>query len=70
MTFDSQAVEKQLNRHGEIIVFTDAGQKFELHKSDVEFKGGSMRWTTGDEVWMVDSESVESILVHSSHKIE
>ena len=64
MDFDT--VRSLLEDHGELIVVTDAGQEFELHLSDVRFTDGTLVWDSGQELWYLDGDCIESVLVHAS----
>ena len=66
---NAQAVKDELDEAGEIIVFTDAGEEFELHLDDVEYENDVFKWDAGDKRWVLDADSIESILVHASHKM-
>lgn len=71
MAIDYERVRDEVHRAGEIIVFTDAGQEFELHNDDVVFKDRTqtLEWKSGDNRWILDGNCVESIEVHSSHRM-
>jgi hypothetical protein len=64
MKFDT--VRSLLEDHGELIVVTDAGQEFELHTSDVRFTDELILWDSGEELWHLSGDCIESVLVHSS----
>jgi len=72
MTLSYKTLKHELENAGEVIGVTDAGQTFELHLEDVEFRDASENiwWDAGDERWVLDGECFESLNVHSSHKIE
>lgn len=70
---DKHRVQSLLERYGEIIVVTDAGVKYELH-GDVEFldgedQGTELHFDSGDEMFWIDAEAIESVKVHKSHEM-
>lgn len=71
MAIDYNTVKSELNSAGEILIVTDAGQSFEIHLDDIEFDDESecFRWDNGDERYVLSGDSVESIQVHGSHKM-
>lgn len=61
-----ELVQKELQGWGEIIVVTDAGQKFELHLGDTEFdyENRVIRLQSVRSKYVIDGDAIESIESH------
>lgn len=72
MAITYETLKETLKAHGEIIATMDSGEQYEIHSSDVRFLDSqkNITWDSGSELWIVDGEACESILVHSSHRMD
>ncbi|NLN29083.1 MAG: hypothetical protein GX161_12770 [Firmicutes bacterium] len=61
-----ELVQKELQGWGEIVVVTDAGQKFELHLGDTEFdyENRVIRLQSVRSKYVIDGDAIESIELH------
>lgn len=58
------SVEEALDEFGELIVITDAGERYELHKHNVDFENGWIVIEGPDKYLFVDTEKVEGYEIH------
>ncbi len=66
-----EAVQQELQRWGELLVTTAAGEGYEIHLGDTEFdtQAGVIRLKTPDADFVIGGDSVESIQKHYGHPI-
>lgn len=67
-----EAVKKELEHWGEIIITTDAGDQYELHLGDTDFDltNRVIKLTTPDAQYLIDGDAVENIKKHYGHRLE
>lgn len=67
-----EAVKRELEHWGEIIVTTDAGDRYELHLGDTEFdmERRVIVLTTPDAQHVIDGDSVVNIKKHYGHRLD
>jgi len=65
------AVQEQLKQWGELIITTDAGDTYEIHLGDTTFdtKNRVITFTTPDAKYVIGGDSIESVRMHFSHKM-
>lgn len=66
-----EQVQKELQRWGEVMITTEAGEMYELHLGDVNFDNEDrvIRFKTGDEEYIIPGDAISTMKVHSSHKM-
>lgn len=66
-----EIVQEELKRWGEIMVTTDAGERYELHLGDTMFDYDKrlIRLKGPDAEYTLDGDSVAAIEMHYGHKI-
>lgn len=64
-----ELVQKELQAWGEAIVYTAAGQQFELHLGDTtfDFNERVIRLQGPSAKYVIDGDSIESITLHYGH---
>lgn len=64
-----ELVQKELQAWGEAIVYTAAGQEFELHLGDTNFDFNErvIRLQGPSAKYVIDGDSIESITLHYGH---
>ncbi len=70
MTVKMEAVKKELENWGELIIGTSNGEKYEIHLGDTTFdtENRTIQLTTPTAIFLIDGDSVESIEKHYGHK--
>lgn len=67
-----EAVKRELEDWGEIIITTDAGDQYELHLGDTEFdlENRVIRLTTPDAQYLIGGDAVENIKKHYGGRVD
>ncbi len=67
-----EAVKKELEHWGEIIISTDGGDQYEIHLGDTEFDltNRVIKLTTPDAQYLIDGDAVENIKKHYGHRVD
>ncbi|CAM3517795.1 hypothetical protein AB1399_05630 [Hydrogenibacillus schlegelii] len=62
-------IEAKLKEWGEVILRLDSGETLELHLGDTTFDHANnlIHFRSGDAIYYVDAEKVESLKMHLSH---
>ena len=65
-----EAVKKELETWGELIITTASGERYEIHLGDTTFDAETrtIRLTTPSAHFVIEGDSVESIEKHYGHK--
>lgn len=61
-----EAVKRELEHWGEIIITTAAGERYELHLGDTEFdlENRVIKLTTPSAEYLLDGDAVENVKKH------
>lgn len=64
-----EAVQKELQHWGELLITTAGGQHFEIHLGDTEFdlQNRVIRLRTPSAHFVIDGDSIETIQMHYGH---
>ncbi|MEM5802054.1 MAG: hypothetical protein QXQ18_01575 [Candidatus Aenigmatarchaeota archaeon] len=64
------ALKKALEENGELMLVTDSGSKFEIHKHNVTFddKTKMIKIDAADEIFWLDTGKIEYYWVHKRAK--
>lgn len=64
-----EAVKDQLESWGEVIITTDAGEKYEIHLGDTQFdlSNRTLTLTTPQAEYVIDGDAVENVKKHYGH---
>jgi len=67
-----EAVQKELQHWGELLIATSGGQHFEIHLGDTEFdfQNRVIRLRAPNAHFVIDGDSVEVIQMHYGHLSE
>lgn len=67
-----ETVRAELEAWGELIITTQAGDRYEIHLGDTEFDTELrvIRLTTPQAQYVIDGDAVESITKHYGHRDE
>ncbi len=67
-----EAVKRELEDWGEIIITTAAGERYELHLGDTEFdmENRIIKLTTPNAEYSIDGDAVENVKKHYGHRVE
>ncbi|MEM4311203.1 MAG: hypothetical protein QXX95_02300 [Nitrososphaerales archaeon] len=67
---DYNSLKKALEENGELMVKTDSGDQFELHKHNVTFDDTtkSIRIDGAAEIYWIDSTKIEYYWIHKKAK--
>jgi len=69
---DVKTIKQALDEKGELMIKTDSGEVFELHKHNVTFEesAGLIHIDGGDELYWIDASKVEYYWIHKAAKEE
>ncbi len=67
-----EMVRAELEAWGELIITTEAGDRYEIHLGDTEFdtEARVIRLNTPQAQYVIDGDEVESITKHYGHRHE
>lgn len=67
-----EAVKKELEQWGELVITTDAGDRYEIHLGDTtfDFENRVIQLHSPQARYVIDGDSVEAIEKHYGHKME
>jgi len=67
-----EAVKRELEAWGEIIITTAAGERYELHLGDTTFdlERRVIKLTTPDAEYIIDGDAVENVKKHYGHRVD
>jgi photosystem II stability/assembly factor-like uncharacterized protein len=66
-----EAVQKELQGWGELLITTDGGERYEIHLGDTEFDTNArvIRLKSPESDFVIAGDSVEAIQKHYGHPI-
>lgn len=66
-----EAVQKELQQWGEIMITSDAGDIYEIHLGDTtfDFQTRTIKLTSPDADYLIDGDAIENIKKHYGHKV-
>ena len=67
-----EKVKLELEQWGELLITTDAGERYEIHLGDAEFDLDNrlIRLRTPGSIYLIDGDSVAAIEKHYGHVIK
>ena len=67
-----EAVKKELEAWGELIITTNAGDEYEIHLGDTRFdlEGRVITLKTPEADYVIDGDAVENIKKHYGHRLK
>lgn len=67
-----EAVKRELEHWGELIITTAAGDQYEIHLGDTEFdlQDRVIKLTTPEAKFLIGGDAVENVKKHYGHKVQ